>query len=107
MDEKQILIRTAALDVVASSVEPAVEDMTSWRDQAACRGLDPTRFFPDEGDYVGVERAKQTCAPCPVAWECLSYAVWSNQTEGIWGGATRGERRRYRRLVAKELREVG
>ena len=107
MDDQQILISTAALDVVASSVEPAVEDMTSWRDLAACRGLDPTLFFPDEGDYVGVERAKQTCAPCPVAWECLSYAVWTNQTEGIWGGTTRGERRRYRRLVVKELREVG
>lgn len=107
MDDQQFLIRTAALDVVASSVEPSVEDMTSWRDLAACRDLDPSRFFPDDGDHVGVERAKQTCAPCPVAWDCLSYAVWTNQTEGIWGGTTRGERRRYRRLLVKELREVG
>ena len=107
MDEQHILISTPALEVVASAVEPAGQDMASWRDRAACQGLDPNLFFPDEGSYVGVERAKQTCGTCPVAWECLSYAVYTNQTEGIWGGTTRGERRRYRRLLVRGLREVG
>lgn len=107
MEQQQILVSTQALDIVASAVEPSVEDMASWRDRAACRGLDPDQFFPDEGDHLGIERAKQTCASCPVAWECLSYAIWSNQTEGIWGGTTRGERRKYRRQLIKEFREVG
>ena len=107
MEEQQILISTPALDIIASAVEPSVEEMDSWRDRAACRGADPSRFFPDEGDYVGIERAKQTCASCPVAWECLAYAVFTNQTEGVWGGTTRGERRRYRRLLVRELRDVG
>ena len=107
MEEQQILISTPVLDIVAAAVEPSVEETTSWRDLAACRGLDTAVFFPDEGDYVGVERAKQTCAPCPVAWECLSYAVFTNQTEGIWGGTTRGERRRYRRLLVREYRDAG
>ena len=107
MEEQQILISTQALDVVASAVEPAVDDMTSWRDRAACRALDPGMFFPDDGDHIGVERAKQTGAPCPVAWECLSYAVFTNQTEGIWGGTTKGERRRLRRHLVRKFREVG
>ena len=81
--------------------------MISWRDQAGCRGLDPDLFFPDDGDNVGIERAKQVCAPCPVSWECLSYAVETNQTEGIWGGTTRGERRRLRRALLKQYREAG
>lgn len=100
------IVSTPALDVSAVAVEPAGEDVTSWRELAACQGLDPSLFFPDDGDHVGVERAKQICAPCPVAWECLSYAVWANQTNGIWGGTTPGERRRYRRLLVKEMREV-
>ena len=107
MEQEQILASTPALDIKASAVEASVEDMLSWRDLAACQGLDPSVFFPDDGDRVGVERAKQTCAPCPVAWECLSYAVWTNQTEGIWGGTTPGERRRHRRLLVAELRNAG
>ena len=54
----------------------------SWRDQAECRTIDPGIFFPDPGDVLGVERAKQVCDGCPVASECLSYAVGTNQTEG-------------------------
>lgn len=107
MDEQWFVASTPVLDISAAAVEPVVEDMSSWRDLAACRDLDPALFFPDDGDTVGVERAKQTCAACPVDWECLSYAVWTNQTEGIWGGTTKGERRRFRRFLVRELREAG
>ena len=100
MHEQPLLIYPSAL-------QPAVGDVISWRDRAACRGADPDLFFPDEGNAAGIERAKQTCASCPVSWECLSYAIESNQTEGIWGGTTRGERRRLRRRRLKQLREAG
>lgn len=87
------------IDICESAIEPADQDEISWRDRAACRDLDTSLFFPDEGDYVGVEKAKQFCAACPVSWECFSYAVWTNPSAGIWGGTTPDERRRFRRLL--------
>ena len=92
--------------IIGSALEPVVGDEFSWRDLAACNGLDPNSFFPVDGDVVGVERAKHICSPCPVVWECLSYAVQTNQTEGVWGGTSRGERRRLRRILVRQLREA-
>ena len=54
-------------------------------------------FFPDEGDTAAIAYAKSICQGCPVIEECLTYAVEMNQTEGIWGGTTKQERRRLRR----------
>ena len=91
--------------------DPAVdvdsEDLPTWRDEASCRGLDISIFFPDEGDAAGIARAKDVCASCPVQDMCAAYAVEQNQTEGIWGGTTRQERRKLRRLWLKELRQAG
>lgn len=79
----------------------------TWRDGAACRGFDISVFFPDESDSDAITHAKDICLSCPVIDDCLSYAVEHNQTEGIWGGTTRQERRRLRRIWLKELREAG
>ena len=100
MNEQQVLVCSSALQTGADGT-------VSWRDWAACRDSDPAVFFPDNGNAVGIERAKQVCGSCAVTEECVSYAVGTNQTEGIWGGTTRGERRRLRRRRLKELREAG
>lgn len=81
-------------------------EQPSWRVDAACRGFDAYAFFPDEGDAAGIARAKAVCAGCPVADECLAYAVETNQTEGVWGGATKQERRRLRRQWLRELKQA-
>lgn len=81
-----------------------VSEFDLWREMSACRGYDNATFFPDEGDQAAIARAKSICAGCPVADICLSYAVEHNQTEGIWGGATKQERRRLRRQWLKELK---
>ncbi len=83
------------------------EEMPSWRDDAVCRGFDIAVFFPDEGDEAAIAHAKEICSTCPVLQDCLAFAVEHNQTEGIWGGTTRQERRRLRRLWLQELREAG
>jgi WhiB family redox-sensing transcriptional regulator len=67
----------------------------SWREQAACRGLDTSIFFPPSDLEAGA--AKAICAQCPVREQCLEWAIASRQEEGIWGGMTDGERRRLRR----------
>ncbi|MDX1449778.1 MAG: WhiB family transcriptional regulator, partial [Acidimicrobiia bacterium] len=48
-------------------------------------------------DEVTEALAKKTCSRCAVRADCLSYAMETNQSEGIWGGLTPRERRSLRR----------
>lgn len=81
--------------------------VTPWREAAACgEVLDEVSFFPERDDLRGIAKAKAICATCPVADECLSWAIETNQTEGIWGGHTARERRAMRRHWLKEVRRA-
>ena len=64
----------------------------SWRQKAACRGVDPDIFYPVSDDDAGA--AKAICAGCPVREACLEYALANRERDGVWGGATERERRR-------------
>lgn len=77
----------------ATSAAPLTND---WRNQAACRAVDPETFFPiGQGPATRVtERdAKRVCGWCPVRTECLEYALGTGQYTGVWGGLTEDERR--------------
>lgn len=78
----------------------------SWREAAACADTPDVDFFPEPSDLAGISRAKAVCAGCPVAGECLTWAVETNQTEGIWGGHTPKERRAIRRRWLEEIRRA-
>lgn len=80
-----------------------------WRTDAACApgsGIAPEIFFPLgetwDGQTARVARAKAVCWSCPVATECLTSALASNDNYAIAGGMTPTERRVLRRnaLVA-------
>jgi WhiB family transcriptional regulator, redox-sensing transcriptional regulator len=80
-----------------------------WRIDAACRDQDPTRFFPigTTGAAVeAIEAAKAVCAGCPVAQECLIFAVTTNQEYGVWGGLDEEERRGVRRQWRRASRQA-
>ncbi|MEZ5216355.1 MAG: WhiB family transcriptional regulator [Ilumatobacteraceae bacterium] len=66
-------------------------DMT-WRDLGACKGLDPTIFYPDDDDDGS--DAKIVCTECAVRVTCLEFALSHREKQGVWGGATERERRR-------------
>lgn len=73
----------------------------SWRDEAACRGMDTESFFPVGGTGPALEQAEQAkavCAGCPVSAQCLEWALATRQGAGIWGGKTEDERRTLRRI---------
>jgi WhiB family redox-sensing transcriptional regulator len=75
-----------------------------WRDEAACLGEDPELFFPvgTTGRALDqIEQAKTVCKQCPVAQECLDWALDTNQDAGIWGGTSEEERRTIRRRRQK------
>jgi WhiB family redox-sensing transcriptional regulator len=66
-----------------------------WQTEAACRGLDPDLFFPVRD--ASATEAKAVCATCPVAAECLEFALANGEHFGIWGGVPERQRRTMRR----------
>jgi WhiB family redox-sensing transcriptional regulator len=71
----------------------------SWRQRAACKGVDPDIFYPASDEEA--EEAKAICATCPVREACLEYALANRERDGVWGGATERERRRMIRQRRK------
>ena len=75
----------------------------SWRDQAACRGVNPDIFYPVTEDDADAAEAKAICARCPVLEPCAEYALSAREKIGVWGGLTERDRRRiirHRRKTA-------
>lgn len=76
---------------------------TTWRQLASCTDDPDGVFFAADDNIGAIAKAKSICGSCPVSYECLVYAIDTNQPDGIWGGATLRERRRIkRRWVADE-----
>jgi len=71
----------------------------SWRQSAACRGVDPEIFYPASEEEAVV--AKAVCASCAVREACLEFALASRERDGVWGGATEKDRRRMLRQRRK------
>jgi WhiB family redox-sensing transcriptional regulator len=71
----------------------------TWRNRAACQGLDPDIFFPVSEDDA--EEAKGICATCAVRQLCLEHSLIHREREGVWGGLTERERRRLSRQRRK------
>lgn len=73
-------------------------DSMWWQDFGACRGVDPSLFFPEKGESAS--EAKEVCKGCIVREYCLEYAMVNGEKHGIWGGLSERERRRLRRAMA-------
>lgn len=74
-----------------------------WRDRAACKGISiDTFYFESDEDNRNLkkqtEKAKSYCKECPVAEQCLAYALNENIKFGVWGGFTSRERGSLRRM---------
>jgi len=81
-----------------------METPTPWMNDGNCKELPPSTFFPSDG--VGVEAAKRICATCPVAAQCLDYALDNRIDHGVWGGTSERQRRRMlkgRRIPSRLL----
>ena len=63
-----------------------------WRDGGACRGLDPSVFYPETDEAAEIARA--VCESCNVRVACLEFALSSREKQGVWGGCTERDRRR-------------
>ena len=73
-----------------------------WLDDAACAGMDPGVFFPDNHHEYGP--AVKVCGDCRVTQECLDFALSNDEGDGVWGGLTPQDRRLVRRQRRKAER---
>lgn len=69
-----------------------IVDDEPWMDDALCPQVDGDLFFPEKGGST--REAKKICGMCPVAAECLDYALAHGERFGIWGGVSERDRRR-------------
>jgi WhiB family redox-sensing transcriptional regulator len=78
-----------------------------WLNGAACKGLDPTIFYPQTDEDA--DTAKAVCAECPVQTTCLEHAIGHREHNGVWGGHTEAERQRIirRRRRQRALANTG
>lgn len=96
-------------NAVAPKAKPTPErsllpgDIPEWIFEGGCAGTDPELFFPEKGNSHHAQ-ARAICADCPVREACLSWALETRQSHGIWGGTTVNERRRI--LAAIDSAEV-
>ena len=66
-----------------------------WKTQGKCVGFDTEEFFPPKGVNIG--HLKEFCSGCPVAVECLDYALKHTIEYGVWGGMSVTERQQIKR----------
>ena len=79
----------------------------TWRNRAACLGVDPELFFPignSEPAFHQIEETKAVCRRCEVVETCLSWALESGQDTGVCGGLSEDERRALKRRNARARR---
>lgn len=103
------------MDERPSSYGTNDDPSNDWRRLAACRDTPPGFFFPGavkagrpfrDNDPVAIqtEACKAICRGCPSQGACLTFALVTNQEDGVWGGMAEAERRRYRRQWLTERR---
>lgn len=79
---------------------------TTWRDRAACATYDPELFFPFHSEDMSPLVKRLCLEECPVRLQCLSYALYTRQNEGIWGGVTPKDRKKLWRNLQRALRQL-
>lgn len=60
-----------------------------WAESAACVGKDPEIWFSP----LLADEAVSICATCTVRDSCDDFAARWDESDGIWAGVDRGERR--------------
>ena len=81
--------------------------LMTWRNQSACLDEEPELFFPIGNTglaLVQIEEGKAVCRRCEVIEACLSWAIQSDQTAGVWGGMSEDERTALKRRDARSRR---
>lgn len=83
------------------TVRPSGPSSMGWADQGACVGK-PTEWWFPYGTSFPDARAVAVCAVCPVAVQCLAWAL-AHHEQGTWAGTTVDDRDRIRRRARRAV----
>ena len=98
LDRTTIVRHTRDIEPVKSH---AKTDLT-WQEDAACIGVPVDAFFPSgDGDYETIQQAKRICSGCSVVADCLTFAIQTNSSSGVFGGVYIDTRGRVRAGVSR------
>ena len=63
---------------------------SDWMEQANCKGETKKMFPQQHKDSTYIDQARKLCRKCPVANECLNYALEFPPADmhGVWAGLT-------------------
>lgn len=90
-------MKSMALDLLVSQSNP-------FNGTQLCLESDPDVFFPEysnemRDEYLKtVAKAKAICEDCWLSKKCLAYAMNVPDLDGVWGGTTKHERKKMRKL---------
>lgn len=89
-DEDEAPVDLGPLAALMERIEAARPD---WQYDAACRGEDVRRWFPERGEPSAP--AKAVCETCTVARRCFEFSLAApgSRLVGIWGGVSERQRR--------------
>jgi len=75
---------------------PMNVDKPGWMEDAACIDMPLDAFFPGPGRLGAADTRKaiSVCRQCPVANQCLDYALQFPDMAGVWGGTSHRQRMR-------------
>lgn len=60
-----------------------------WQLSGECANHPEIDFFNNKS----IEACRNICNSCPVALDCLEFAIRNNIKDGVWGGLTPKERK--------------
>ena len=109
-DDAHLIVQTGNTSGTEWTGSAPIIKPEPWTQEALCAETDPEIFFPSKGDKEAVVLARTVCAECPVAAQCLDYALRMNETHGVWGGLSpkqRAQLRNGRKKPARECTENG
>lgn len=72
-----------------------------WVNEAACKGVDVSLFFPEDGQNISKE-IREMCNGCPVKMDCYIYAEQNHiDNFGVFGGYSPKQRNDLRRVEGR------
>lgn len=76
-----------------------------WVDEAACKGVDVSLFFPEDGQNISKE-IREMCNGCPVKMDCYIYAEQNHLDNfGVFGGYSPKQRSDLRKVKGRASRK--
>lgn len=75
-----------------------------WMVRAACRGMPTNIFYEFDRHDNKIEDVKTFCVlACSVREQCLLWALYIPETDGVWGGLSPDERAKLRKDPAVRM----